>query len=45
MVSPSELNKMQNFVDDPSVQIFLTNIVGTSDLLLFSEIVAFRQME
>jgi len=29
MVSPSEPNKMRNFDDDPPVQIYLTNIVGT----------------
>ena len=28
VISPSELNKMQNFVDDPPMQILLTNIVG-----------------
>jgi len=28
MISPSEPNKMQNFVDDPLMQILLTNIVG-----------------
>ena len=28
VISPSEPNKMQNFVDDPPMQILLTNIVG-----------------
>ena len=34
MISPSELNKMQNFVDDSPIQILLTNIVGNVIIII-----------